>query len=144
MAADPVSTMQRRDFLKLTGAMTALSLTHRALAGPSRRISVIVDANDSIASSDPVKWAAGQLRKALLAKGVICEIVQSPEQAKGPAFCVLVARRRLTPGQRFPASRRGAHKPGEYPLDSRTPGGNARHLGLCEPAPEASSTGSSN
>ena len=50
MSADPGSTMQRRDFLKLTGAMTALSLTGRALAGPSQRMSIIVDAGDPCAS----------------------------------------------------------------------------------------------
>ena len=83
--------MQRRDFLKLSGAITALSLTHRALAGPSQRISIIVDAGDPCALDDPVGWAASQLRTALIAKGVICEIVRSPEQAAGSAFSVLVA-----------------------------------------------------
>ncbi len=108
MATDRFSRMQRRDFLKLTGAMTAFRLTPCALAGPSRRISVIVDANDPIASSDPVKWAAGQLRNALLAKGVICEIVPSPEQAKGSAFSVAVAGAGSSLARKFPASGRSA------------------------------------
>src|ERR1700730_1148101 len=90
MAVDFVTTMQRREFLKLTGAAAALSFAHNALAAPSPRVSVVVDANDTIAFSDPVKRAAGQLRKALVAKGAICEIVQSPDQAQGSAFCVLV------------------------------------------------------
>ena len=90
MAVDFVTTMQRREFLKLTGATAALSFAHNALAAPSPRVSVVVDANDTIAFSDPVKRAAGQLRKALVAKGAICEIVQSPDQAQGSAFCVLV------------------------------------------------------
>ncbi|MDT7812330.1 MAG: hypothetical protein QOJ42_2246 [Acidobacteriaceae bacterium] len=59
--------MQRRDFLKISGAITALSLTHRALAGPSQRISIILEGRDPCASSDPVGWAAGCLRSALLA-----------------------------------------------------------------------------
>jgi hypothetical protein len=92
MAPDSLSAMQRRDFLKLAGVVTALGFTHSALASPSRRVSVIVDANDPVASTDAVKWAAGQLRKALVAKGEICEILQSPEQAKGSTSCVLVAR----------------------------------------------------
>ncbi len=122
MAADTVSTMQRRDFLKLTGAMTALGLTHSALAGPSRRISVILDANDPIASSDQVKWAAGQLRKSLLAKGVICEIVQSPEQAKGSGFCVLVGGAGSGLGKSFPQAGAALTSPESIRL---TPGGLA-------------------
>jgi hypothetical protein len=104
MATDPLSRMQRRDFLKLTGALTAFSLTHSTLAGPSRRISVIVDAGNPIAFSDPVKWAAGQLRKALLDKGVICEIALSPDQAKGSTFCVVVAGAGSSLVQSFPQS----------------------------------------
>jgi hypothetical protein len=61
MATDCFSRMQRRAFLKLTGAMAVFRLAPRALAAPSRRISLIVDGNDPIASSDPVKAAAGFL-----------------------------------------------------------------------------------
>jgi hypothetical protein len=83
--------MQRRDFLKISGAITALSLSQRVLAGPSQRISIIVERVDPCASSDPVSWAAGRLRNALVAKGAICEIVSSPNEAAGSAFSVLVA-----------------------------------------------------
>ncbi|HET6220319.1 MAG TPA: hypothetical protein VFE27_25040, partial [Acidobacteriaceae bacterium] len=85
------SIMQRRDFLKISGAITALSLTHRALAGPSERIFIIVDGGDPCVLGDPIGWAAGRLRGALVAKGAICEVVQSPDQAAGSAFSVLVA-----------------------------------------------------
>jgi hypothetical protein len=83
--------MQRRDFLKLSGAITALNLTHRALAGASQRIFIIVENGDPCALGDPISWAAGRLRAALMAKGAICEIVQSPDQAAGTAFSILVA-----------------------------------------------------
>jgi hypothetical protein len=83
--------MQRRDFLKISGAITALSLSQRVLAGPSQRISIIIEGGNPCASSDPVGWAAGRLRNALVAKGVVCEIVSSPDQAAGSAFSVLVA-----------------------------------------------------
>ncbi len=82
--------MQRRDFLKLSGAITALSLTHRALAGTSQRIFIIVEGGNPCALGDPIGWAAGQLRAAIVAKGAICEIVQSPEQADGSTFSILV------------------------------------------------------
>jgi len=90
MTPDALSHIQRRDFLKLAGAATLGGLTHNAFAAPTHRISVIVDANNPVASSDPVKWAAGQLRRALISKGATCEIVQSAEQARGSKFCVLV------------------------------------------------------
>jgi hypothetical protein len=102
MASDSVSNMQRRDFLKLTGAVTALSLTHRAFAGPERRVSLIIEAGDSCAIADPIQWAAGQLRKSLLAKGVICDIVEAPDQAAGSAYAVLVAGPASRLAQGFP------------------------------------------
>jgi hypothetical protein len=91
MSMDHFSRMQRRAFLKLTGAMAAFRLTPSALAVPSRRISVIVDDNDPIACSEPVHWAADQLRNALVAKGALCDIVPSPDQLKGSTFSIAVA-----------------------------------------------------
>jgi hypothetical protein len=88
---DPLTAMQRRDFLKLAGAATAFSFTQRALPSPCRQISIVLDPDDPLTSAGPVKWAAGRLRKALVAKGVMCEIVPSPEQAQGSALHVLVA-----------------------------------------------------
>jgi hypothetical protein len=84
--------MQRREFLKLTGAATAFNLTQRSLGSESQRISIVIEADDAYASSNPALWAAGQLRKALTAKGVMCETVGSLDQARGSAFLVLVAR----------------------------------------------------
>ncbi len=92
--------MQRRDFLKISGSITALSLTQRLLAGPSRRITILIE--DPCAASEPIAWAAGQLRNALVAKGVICEIVQSPEQAAGSSFSILVAHPASTLAAHFP------------------------------------------
>src|ERR1700737_2594952 len=94
--------MQRRDFLKISGAITALSLTHRVLAGPNQRITIILEGRDPCASGDPVGWAAGRLRNALVAKGVVCEIVSSGEQAAGSAFSVLVASPTSGLAEKFP------------------------------------------
>jgi hypothetical protein len=110
-ASNPVSTMRRRDFLKLTGAVTTLSLTHRGLAGQDRRVSVIVDAGEPCASGNPVNWAAGQLRKALIAKGVICEVVQSLDQAAGCDFSVLVAGPASSLARGFPQAGSGPSSP---------------------------------
>ena len=94
--------MQRREFLKISGAITALSLSRRVLADPSQRISIILEGGDPCASGDPVGWAAGQLRTALVAKGVVCEIVSSVEQAAGSAFSFLVASATSEAAGKFP------------------------------------------
>jgi hypothetical protein len=104
MATDPFSKMQRRAFLKLTGAMAAFRLTPPALAAPSRRITVILDGNDPIASSDPVKSAAGRLQNSLLNKGFLCDIVSSPEQVKGSAFSIAVTSAGSSLARNFPQS----------------------------------------
>ena len=83
--------MQRRDFLKLAGATTALSLAPAAVAAADRRVSILLDANDAIASSAPAKWAAGRLRDALAAKSVTCEIITSREGVSRSGICVVAS-----------------------------------------------------
>ncbi len=51
MPTDSRSAIQRRDFLKIAGAATAFSLAPGALAAPSRRVTIIIDADDPAASS---------------------------------------------------------------------------------------------
>jgi len=91
MTLDVLSAMQRRDFLKLAGATTVFGLTRGAFAASSGRVAVLIDAENSAALGGPVSWAADQLKKALAAKSVQCEIVHTPEQAAGSAFCIAVA-----------------------------------------------------
>src|SRR3984957_19729302 len=102
MSMDHFSRMQQRAFLKLTGAMAAFRLTPHALALPSRRISIIIDDNDPIASSDPVKSAAGRLRNSLVDKGFLSDIVTSPEQIKGATFLIAVASAGSSLARNFP------------------------------------------
>ena len=83
--------MRRREFLKLAGALSAANLTRGALAAPSLRFAVTIDAQDPVAAAQPVRWAAEQLRTSLAAKGAQCRIVESPDQARDAAFHVLVA-----------------------------------------------------
>jgi len=99
---DSLTAMQRRDFLKLAGAATAFGFAQKALPSPCRQISIIVDPDDPLACGGPVQWAAGRLRQALVAKGVMCQVVQSPEQASGSALHVLVASPGSSTAQSFP------------------------------------------
>jgi len=91
MTPDPFSAIQRRDFLKLAGAVTVSGLTHTALAAAAGHYFILVDSSDPIASSGPAKRAAAQLRKALVAKGATCDVVSSQDQVKGASLCILAA-----------------------------------------------------
>lgn len=84
------STIQRRDFLKLAGAATAFSLTPNAFAGPQHNVTVLIDANDPVASSEPVKWAAEQVRKAIAARGATAQINASVSHTPVSTFFILV------------------------------------------------------
>jgi hypothetical protein len=85
-----MTKMQRRAFLKLTGATTAASLAPSALSIPAHRICILLDPG---ASSDPIKWAAARLRAELMQKAVLCDITSTLDQTKGSTFCILVADR---------------------------------------------------
>ncbi|MGH9593414.1 MAG: hypothetical protein ACRD5L_10015, partial [Bryobacteraceae bacterium] len=88
MTPDPLSAIERREFLKLAGAVSALSLTQGALAQTGQRFSIVIDAADPVASGGPVRWAADQLGKALEEKGAA---VVEAEHARGADFRVIVA-----------------------------------------------------
>ncbi|HTF43853.1 MAG TPA: hypothetical protein VK641_08150 [Terriglobales bacterium] len=105
MASRLLSAIDRRAFLKLAGAATAFNFTDRALAGASRRVSIVLDAHDPIASSEPARWAAGKLKDALAGKGVVCEIDPSPRRARGSIFYILGSGPTSTLAGGFPQAR---------------------------------------
>jgi hypothetical protein len=69
--------VRRREFLKIAGAVTALEFVDTALALPRRRVAIVIDADDPVASSTPVRWAAEKLKSALVTKGERAEIVST-------------------------------------------------------------------
>lgn len=92
MKADPLASLQRRDFLKAAGAVTVLGLSSKAFAAaPGSRVAILIDGSDAIASSGPVKRAADKLASALAAKGVNCTTSQSADEAKGANSYIVVA-----------------------------------------------------
>ena len=84
MASDSFPSIQRRDFLKLAGAMTAFSFADHAFADSPLRVTVVIDGEDLVASSGAVQWAAGKLLKALAAKGATAAVVSSWSEAAAP------------------------------------------------------------
>jgi hypothetical protein len=80
--------MKRREFLKAAGAASAVGLTRKSLAAPGKGVAILLEAGLPIVQTPPVRWAVEQLRSAIAAKGVLCQIVESPKQIPGHAFCV--------------------------------------------------------
>ncbi len=102
MAPESFAAIQRREFLKLAGATTAFRLAPGAFAAPSQHIDIAIDGEDPIASSAPVKWAAGRLRQALAAKGAVAQIVQPPAGRQESAFAVVAAGAESSMAKGFP------------------------------------------
>jgi hypothetical protein len=91
MRADAASNIARRDFLKLAAAVTTCGLAPAGLAAGTNHICLILDPENPIASTVPVKRAAEKLRQALASKGAVSAMEQSAEAAPGSSLCVVVA-----------------------------------------------------
>src|SRR2546425_6358412 len=79
--------LNRREFLQVTGSIAAVSVVR----APRRRISLVVDAADPIASSGPARWAAKELEQSLEARGIAVHKCEQVVQAKIGDFCVVAA-----------------------------------------------------
>jgi hypothetical protein len=95
--------MKRREFLKVAGAASAVSLARGVGAAPAPAPSFIIsiDDRDPVANAAPVRWAAEQLRAAIAVKGALCQIVSlrekiQGEQLRSAAFFVFVDAAALT------------------------------------------------
>jgi hypothetical protein len=104
MKADAASNIARRDFLKLAGAITGCGLAPACLAGETNHICLILDLENPIVSSAPVKRAAERLRQALASNGVVCAMEQSVGAAAGSSLCVVVASPESQLARSFPDS----------------------------------------
>ena len=92
MSFDLNNGIPRRDFIKQGGRAAAFGLLGERLYGASGRVALMVDPSDPAASSPQAKWAASELRQAVIAKGATLEIVNSPEAAASDALKIVVAR----------------------------------------------------
>ena len=104
MGSDRFSKIPRRDFLKLAGAASAASVTQGAFAETDRHFSIVIDAEDKIASARPVRWAADQLAHALKEKGAE---VEDGDDGSGAVFSVVVAGVDSPLGKGFEQAKKG-------------------------------------
>src|ERR1700676_5735847 len=75
-----MKSIPRRSFHKQAGQGAAFGYLGQSLAA-SGRVALISDPADSLISTPPVKWAIGELRQAVEAKGATCAVVASAAEA---------------------------------------------------------------
>ena len=88
----------RRNFLKHAAAAGCLS---GRLAAASGRIAIITGAPNGITTAEPVRWAAGELRRAVEEKGASCGIGSSPGEAGDFQAAVIVSVTTGSPAESF-------------------------------------------
>jgi hypothetical protein len=91
--------VKRREFLKLAGAASAAGVASAAHGAAGRSISIVIDTQDPAAGAAPVRWAAEELRSAIAAKGALCRIAESLDQAHGTGLYIFVNAIAVTPGK---------------------------------------------
>ncbi len=94
------SDWSRRRFLLTAGSTAALAgaEVNGVAASPTRGVSIIVDPADRVGSSPESLWAAGELERALSARGITVLRCHRVSQANAGDLCLLVA------GAEFPRS----------------------------------------
>ena len=103
MSSVPVDNLPRRSFLKLAGAASLYSLSSNAFAAGRGRVSVMIDAENSAAMSQPVQRAVKKLRNAFAARGIECQVVHTADAAAGSSVCVVLAHEGSQIAQGFPS-----------------------------------------
>ncbi len=85
-------TFTRRRFLRTTSSAAALGIpAAHAFAADARRVSIIIDPGDAVASAKPSRWAADELEKSLKTRGVTVHRGERVSQAPSGALIVLAA-----------------------------------------------------
>ena len=105
MKADAVRAIPRRSFLKLAGAAAVGGFAQVGYAA-AKPVFLIIDPENSTASSAPSMRAVAQLGEALGAKGVRQEVVRSAEAAKGAGLCIVLAKSDSRLAEGFPRGQR--------------------------------------
>jgi hypothetical protein len=83
----------RRTFVKSAGLLTTLGITDslELLAAEIKSVTIVVDPKDTIASSDPCKWAASELERALTEQQIRVGRADTIASAPAGDLCVLIA-----------------------------------------------------
>jgi hypothetical protein len=87
------STWSRRTFVKTAGLLTTLGMTDslELLAAETKSVTIVLDPDDAIASSEPCKWAATELERALTEQQIRVGRADTVSFAPASDLCVLIA-----------------------------------------------------
>jgi hypothetical protein len=86
------TSIHRREFLRRAGiAGGALASGARAQSGKGNTVSLVLSSADAVASAAPVRWAAEQLRQALVDAGTAVNRRERPEEAAADEFCIIIS-----------------------------------------------------
>ncbi len=72
--------LNRRRFIQATATAAAAGAANGA-ADELRRVAIIIDSADAVASSEPARWAAGELQRALTERGASARIFGNVSEA---------------------------------------------------------------
>src|SRR5215471_11370837 len=84
--------MTRREAMKVAGLAGAGLLTTDGLivgADGGQRVAIVCDPADPVASAAPARWAVGQLRDALSARGVAVRLCSQAGEVAAGDTCVV-------------------------------------------------------
>ncbi|HUA63711.1 MAG TPA: hypothetical protein VML19_33495, partial [Verrucomicrobiae bacterium] len=84
----------RRSFLKNAGQVAAFGCLGNNLAAAAGRVGLIVPPGDALVGTPPVKWAVGELRRALESKGAASVVAGSAAEAGDCRYFISVAAER--------------------------------------------------
>ena len=87
------SSIHRRDFLKRSGAAIGAAAGAPAAAQSGRRVSIVIDPADPVASAPAARWAAAELARALAERHVTATEFPAIAQAPAGDPCILAAGR---------------------------------------------------
>ncbi len=125
----------RRQFLRTAaGAAAGVAAGVGEGAGQAAHVAIVVDPADTVASSGPARWAAGELERQLAERGLSVRVYPSAAQAPAASLRI-VAAGMASPGvSAGPRGRRcrreaGSGRPGTVPGEGGSLGVRARRAG---------------
>jgi hypothetical protein len=89
-----MKTIARRSFLKNAGQAAAFGCLGNNLAAAAGRVGLIVPPGDALVGAPPVKWAVGELRRALESKGAASVVAGSAAEAGDCRYFIAVGTER--------------------------------------------------
>ncbi len=90
MPSSEAGRFNRRQFLKAAGMAATVGMAGAPNAVPqARRVAIIMDPGDAVASAIPPQWAARELERSLIARGVAVQRFENVSRAAADDFCIM-------------------------------------------------------